>query len=336
MFARAARCRVAGVGALGTSHRASVVRRRVPPCVGKRSSSSGGARFAGTRRVVLRVVAAPYALLSLVPMTSSALAAYHAASGRADEARGCAFFAVTGFLSLPLSVVMFAAAPFTLLCDADRRRLPDLVQKAWGRATTRCFYETRVDGLEKLAALERDSDGRRAAVYVSNHCSWLDIYALFEIDALPLKIVAKKEIFLIPLCGWVMYLIGHIPLDRKKGGKGVLNQCADLIDRDCPVFFFPEGTRSRDGALQPFKPGAFVLAARKDVPVVPITILGTAKLMPPGNEFWQGGKLTKEEEGVRIIIHDPIYPSRDAPDVVGDLSERTRRAIAAGLPPDLP
>ena len=232
------------------------------------------------RTYAFRAAAAPYALLGLVPITSSTLAAYHLAGGREDEARGCAFFAATGFLSLPLSLVMFAAAPFTLLFDGDRRRAPDWVQKAWGRLTTRCFYETTVEGAEKLAALEG-----AGAVFVSNHCSWLDIYALFELDALPLKIVAKREIFYIPLCGWVMYLIGHIPLDRSKGGAGVLARCGELLDRDQPVFFFPEGTRSADGRLQAFKPGAFVLAARKDVPVVPITILGTAALMPPGNEF---------------------------------------------------
>ena len=278
------------------------------------------------RTYAFRAAAAPYALLGLVPITSSTLAAYHLAGGREDEARGCAFFAATGFLSLPLSLVMFAAAPLTLLFDGDRRRAPDWVQKAWGRLTTRCFYETTVEGAEKLAALEG-----AGAVFVSNHCSWLDIYALFELDALPLKIVAKREIFYIPLCGWVMHLIGHIPLDRSKGGAGVLARCGELLDRDQPVFFFPEGTRSADGRLQAFKPGAFVLAARKDVPVVPITILGTAALMPPGNEFWQGGRLTKAG-GVTVVVHDPVYPDRAAQDVVLDLSSRARAAIAGGLP----
>ena len=146
--------------------------------------------------------------------------------------------------------------------------------------------------------------------------------------------LAKKEIMLIPLCGWVMFLIGHIPFDRKKGGRELLERCADMLDREQSVFFFPEGTRSRDGQLRDFKAGAFVLAARKQVPVVPITILGTRDLMPPGNEFWEGGSLGTGD--VHIIIHDPISPSpQDAAgsrDVVQELSDQVRDAIAAPLP----
>lgn len=221
---------------------------------------------------------------------------------------------------------MFLSAPYTLLFDAEKRTIPDWVQRSWGKCTTSCFFETKVENAAVFDAL----DDRRA-VYVSNHASWLDIYALFWVDPLALKIVAKKEIFLIPLCGWVMYIIGHIPFDRKKGGgSAVLKTCETMLDRDCPVFFFPEGTRSKDGTLGPFKPGAFVLARRKNVPVVPITILNTAHLMPPGNEFWKGGFLRKGD--VTVIIHDPIYPSTDHNvDAIQDLADRTRAAIAAPL-----
>mmetsp|Transcript_25854 Transcript_25854/g.77630 ORF Transcript_25854/g.77630 Transcript_25854/m.77630 type:complete len:320 (-) Transcript_25854:66-1025(-) len=271
-----------------------------------------------------RAVAAPYALLACIPLTSSALAAYHLARGDADQARGCSFFAVTGFLSLPFSVPMFLTAPYTLLCDPFHRRWPDWVQRNWGKATTALFFDTKVRGLEKL-------EGVGPAVFVSNHASWLDIYALFWVDPLALRIVAKKEIMRIPLCGWVMHIIGHIPYDRQQKGAGVLKACGELLEHGVSVFFFPEGTRGR-GALLPFKPGAFVLAARRDVPVVPISIVNTGYLMPPGNEFWEGGKLRTGRD-VLVIVHDPIYPDRGAPDVVKDLETRARRAIEAGLPP---
>lgn len=109
----------------------------------------------------------------------------------------------------------------------------------------------------------------------------------------------------------------------------VLKTCADMLDRQCPIFFFPEGTRSRDGALQGFKPGAFVLALRKNIPVVPITIFNTAHLMPPGNEFWNGGLLRRGDAGV--IIHRPIYPGCEAGlGAVQDLSDRAKAAIERG------
>jgi 1-acyl-sn-glycerol-3-phosphate acyltransferase len=132
-------------------------------------------------------------------LTSSALAIYHLARGCDDDARGCAFFAATGFLSLPISFVIFLSAPYTLLMDAERRQIPNWVQKTWGKGTTRCFFQARVEGLGHLSGLKG-----KAAVYISNHTSWLDIYTLFWVDPLALKIVARNEIFFIPLCGWVM------------------------------------------------------------------------------------------------------------------------------------
>lgn len=295
-------------------------------------------RRSGWKKYLWRAIWVPYAILTGIPVTSSALGAYYYLRGDGERARGCAFFAVTGFLSLPLSVPMFLAAPYILIADRDKRTFADMIQKTWGRTTTRLFFETKVEGLERISHLEG-----KGAVYVSNHQSWLDIYALFWVDPLALKIVSKKEIMMIPLCGWLMYLIGHIPFDRRKGGRDLLRQCEDMLDGDAPVFFFPEGTRSRDGKLGKFKAGAFVLATRKQVPVVPITILGTRRLMPPGNEFWEGGSLSADGN-VRVIVHDPIYPkqiSREqmegwssgvlATDAVQRLSDEVFEAIAGPL-----
>lgn len=127
-------------------------------------------------------------------------AAYHAVQGDADAARGCLFFSWTGMLALPASIPLFLATPYTLLWDDTQRRLPDKIAKAWGRSTTTLFFETRVEG---LAAAEAQLQGR-PAVFVANHQSWLDVYALFWLDwERALKIVSKAEIFRIPLCGWV-------------------------------------------------------------------------------------------------------------------------------------
>ena len=180
-------------------------------------SSAAGAALRPKRRWprnLWRAVWVPYAILTCIPITSTVLGAYYYMRGDKKRARGCAFFAATGFLSLPLSVPMFVAAPYILIADRDKRTVADKIQKIWGRTTTQLFFETKVEGLERIKHL----DGK-AAIYVSNHQSWLDIYALFWVDPLPLKIVSKKEIMMIPLCGWLMHLIGHIPFDRKGGAN---------------------------------------------------------------------------------------------------------------------
>jgi 1-acyl-sn-glycerol-3-phosphate acyltransferase len=253
------------------------------------------------RKYAWRALWVPYATLSLIPISFSTVAAYKWCVGDREGFRGTAFYALTGWLCLPLSLPVLFGAPFVLAFDPDQRTLMDRIQKLWGRSTTRPFFHTNVVGAGVLEDLG-------PAVYVSNHQSWLDIYALFWIDALQLKIVAKKEIMMIPVIGWVMSVIGHIPFDRKTGGKKLLEDCGYMLEKGTDVFFFPEGTRTKDGKLQDFKLGAFVLAERHQVPVVPITILNTGEMMPRGKEFW-GTPMLREGE-VTIIIHPPVMPTK--------------------------
>ena len=90
----------------------------------------------------------------MIPITSSALSAYHGlVRGDEDASRGCAFFAVTGFLSIPLSIPMLLSWPYTLLCDEEQRVGPDWVQRFWGTTTTNQFFATTIEGGEKLKAV---------------------------------------------------------------------------------------------------------------------------------------------------------------------------------------
>ena len=295
-----------------------------PPRAHRRALSTAAPQ---TKNVALRLALAPYAALSFFPLASGAAALYHSINGDEDASRGCAFFSWTGWLSLPATLPMFlVAAPYTLLCDPYERSLPDKVAKAWGRCTTAPFFSTHVEGLE---ACEKQLNGR-PAVFVANHQSWLDIYASFWLDwDRALKIVSKASIFRIPLCGWVMSLIGHVPYDRSKGGGHVVGACTDLVERGVSVFFFPEGTRSKDGRLKPFKPGAFVVAARAGCAVVPVTIKNTGYLMPVGDEFYAGGRLRRGD--VTMVVHAPLYADPSVKDPVADLQERAREAIASRL-----
>ena len=279
------------------------------------SKSSKAKTTTKFKKYLWRTFWIPYAVLSLIPISFTSLATYKWLSGDREGFRGTAFYALTGWLCLPLSLGVLFGAPFVLAFDSDQRAFMDGIQKLWGRSTTRLFFDTIVEGESKLKDLG-------PAVYVSNHQSWLDIYVLFWIDALRLKIVAKKEIMMIPVIGWVMSVIGHIPFDRKTGGSKLLENCGNILEKGADVFLFPEGTRTRDGNLQTFKKGAFILAERHQVPVVPITILNTGEMMPRGNEFW--GTPLLRDGTVRIIIHSPVMPTKK--EIDGD-GNRTRKTV---------
>nr|GMC58388.1 1-acyl-sn-glycerol-3-phosphate acyltransferase 1, chloroplastic [Ipomoea batatas] len=200
-------------------------------------------------------------------------------------------------LSLPffLFVLMLAAHPFVLCFDRYRRKIHHLVAMVWATLTVSPFYKIEVKGLENLPPDDTP------AVFVSNHQSFLDIYTLLTLGR-SFKFISKTAIFLFPIIGWAMYLMGTIPLRRMdtRSQLDCLKRCMDLVTKGASVFFFPEGTRSKDGKLGVFKKGAFSIAAKTGVPVVPITLLGTGKIMPAGME----GRLNCGS--VKVVIHQPI------------------------------
>ena len=170
-----------------------------------------------------------------------------------------------------------------------------------GKNNNQIFLQTHVIGIKECIEIEWWS-----AVYISNHQSWLDAYALFWIDDAELKIVLKRELMLIPVVGWALKAIGHIPFNRsnKESGSNAIKHCSKLLDNNTSVFLFPEGTRSKDGKLRKFKIGAFKIAVDNKTPIVPITIHGTGKMMPPGDELSLG------TDDIIVHIHEPIFPDQ--------------------------
>ncbi|KAL8153491.1 hypothetical protein V2J09_011251 [Rumex salicifolius] len=160
-----------------------------------------------------------------------------------------------------------------------------------------------------------------AAVYVSNHQSFLDIYTLMTLGR-SFKFISKTSVFLYPIIGWAMFLIGVIPLKRMdtRSQLECLKRCMDLIKGGASVFFFPEGTRSKDGKLGIFKKGAFSVAAKSRVPVVPITLHGTGNIMPAGKEH------LVNSGSVKVVIHRPL----ESKDPV-ELCNEARKVIARSL-----
>jgi 1-acyl-sn-glycerol-3-phosphate acyltransferase len=139
-------------------------------------------------------------------------------------------------------------------------------------------------------------------VYVSNHQSMVDILAIFA-TRLPFKWVSKVENFYAPFLGWNMVLNRYVPLKRRHLPSIVrmVRRCNAVLRGGESLFVFPEGTRSDDGELGPFFRGAFRLAVRNRVPIVPMVLAGTRDVLPKG-------RLRVVPRHVRVRILAPVDP----------------------------
>jgi 1-acyl-sn-glycerol-3-phosphate acyltransferase len=180
------------------------------------------------------------------------------------------------------------------------------------------FWRIRIEG--------RWPAGRQAYVVVANHQSFLDIFLLSNLPR-EMKWVAKRSLFKIPWVGWCFTMSGDIPVDRgdPASAAAVMARARRYLSRGMSVMMFPEGTRSRDGKLLPFKVGAFKLAVDAGVPVLPIAITGTAQGMPKGSPWVRPSEL-------RVRILDPV-PVGGGPgaEAVERLRSEVRRRIASAL-----
>lgn len=151
-----------------------------------------------------------------------------------------------------------------------------------------------IKGLEHLA--------NPPYVFMCNHQSALDIYTLLACLPLSFKWIAKRQLFKIPFIGWAMTRTGYISIDREKPREALkaMEEAARKIRAGMNIIIFPEGTRSFDGNLLPFKKGGFTLALRAMVPIVPIGVYGTSQLQPKGNF------IPKKKGVIYINIGEPI------------------------------
>lgn len=181
------------------------------------------------------------------------------------------FIAVSSALLYPVAFVIWALTPF----DA-RRVVLHRFTCFWASLYTwiNPAWRIYVEGREKI---HRNT----AYVMVANHQSLLDILVLFRLFV-HFKWVSKAENFRVPFIGWNMLLNGYIKLRRgsRESIARMMRACERALGKGSSVMIFPEGTRSPDGSLQHFKHGAFTLAQRAQVPVLPIIVSGTAEALP--------------------------------------------------------
>ena len=129
-------------------------------------------------------------------------------------------------------------------------------------------------------------DRKKAYVMACNHQSMLDIPVIYR-SFLHFKWVSKASLFKVPFIGWNLWLNRHIKLERSsmKSQRNMLRKCAEHIQNGSSIMIFPEGTRSRNGELRPFKEGAFLIAMQQKTDIVPMVIDGSYKAFPEKGLF---------------------------------------------------
>jgi len=177
----------------------------------------------------------------------------------------------------------------------------------------------KISGREHLRAGE-------PVIYMSNHASNFDILALFAGLPGQFRWLAKEELFRIPLFGLAMRRAGYIPLDRTDRKKALhsMTEAAKRIRDGASVVIFPEGTRSIDGTLHPFKKGGFLIALKAGVPIQPVAISGSFAIMPKSGCRIHGGLIE-----VRILptIATAELTAADSESLLATVQERIGTAL---------
>jgi 1-acyl-sn-glycerol-3-phosphate acyltransferase len=176
-----------------------------------------------------------------------------------------------------------------------------------------------------VTGLDRITPGT-TYVFVSNHQSIYDIPVLFASLPYQLRIIAKASLARFPVLGWHLKRGGHLFVDRRNPDRtGILSRWRALVSEGLSLIIFAEGTRSPDGSVARFKGGSFLLAIEAGLPIVPLSIIGTRKVMPKG-------RLRTEPADVALVVHDPIQPPAIESPTIQDARELADRvhAIVAG------
>jgi 1-acyl-sn-glycerol-3-phosphate acyltransferase len=227
-----------------------------------------------------------------------------------------------------LATVLFIAVATILgsLCglvlrlfDRSGDRVLDLA-RAWSG------WVTSFSGVEIVVENRATLIPDQPYVFMANHASSLDIWAMFVAIPRRLRMIAKKQLARIPLFGWAMWAGRFIFIDRKNAvaARRSIVEAGERIRRGESVLIFPEGTRTRDGSLGPFKKGGFHLAVKAGVPIVPVAIRGSRALMPRKSLLLRSGSIT-------VIIGEPISTQGLRDEERANLNDRVRGVVEAML-----
>lgn len=199
-----------------------------------------------------------------------------------------------------VATVIGAISVMVIAVIDDTSRLIDAVVRWWARVwLLTSGTELEITGGEHVSE-------NSSYVVVANHLSTLDIMACLIAVPLPIRFLAKKELFRIPILAQGMRAIGIIEVDRSGHAAihaSVNRQADELIAKKRSLIIYPEGTRPRNGVMRPFKKGAFTMAIAAGLQVLPVAIHGSYEAARPGRPWFNGGR-------IQVVI-DPPIPTRD-------------------------
>jgi 1-acyl-sn-glycerol-3-phosphate acyltransferase len=231
------------------------------------------------------------------------------------------------FLYRPILLLFFAlntailgGVVFILCCIDPTGNSAHYIGKFWSRMNLLFSgVLVSVDGKEHIKK-------NKSYIIMSNHQSHYDVWSLIAYMPLQLRWVMKLELREVPIFGYCCERMGHIYIDRGHSKKAheSLEIAGEKIRNGSSVVFFPEGTRSPDGKLLPFKKGGFVIALEAKVPILPVTVVG-------GKEVLRKGSLRIMPGRMKIIVHEPVSVEGYSYDTKEELIERIRGIIEKDL-----
>ncbi len=221
-----------------------------------------------------------------------------------------------GFLTVIVGLLVIALGPF------DRKgTCAYILARLWTGAILKISgVSLNVRGLEHL-------DPTRPYILMANHQSYIDIPVLVEaFSRFQLRLIAKKELVWVPVFGWALWASKHIIVDRSGRAQAMasLRRAKEKIAQGVSVVIFPEGTRGRNGGILPLKRGGFVLAVMAQVPIVPVTIVGSGAVLPRGEWRIRRGQ-------IEVVVDEPIRMERYDLKNSGKLSSRVRALMMSHL-----
>jgi len=216
------------------------------------------------------------------------------------------------------ATIVAVASIAVMVVINDSSPLIEKVIRAWSRVWLAASgTKLEVEGAENI-------DPNRSYVVVANHLSTLDIMACLLAVPLPIRFLAKKELFRVPVLAQGMRMVGIIEVDREARGavhSEVNRQSRELIEKGRSLIIYAEGTRPRNGVMKPFKKGAFTMAIRSGLPVLPLSIHGSYEAWPPGTPLVRGGV-------IRVLLDKPVETEGMSTSDTGDLRDQVREVIA--------
>jgi 1-acyl-sn-glycerol-3-phosphate acyltransferase len=224
---------------------------------------------------------------------------------------------ITVVAGVTATIVAVAFIAVMVVID-DSSPLIERIIRGWSRVWLAASgTKLEVEGAENI-------DPKRSYVVVANHLSTLDIMACLLAVPLPIRFLAKKELFRVPVLAQGMRMVGIIEVDREARGavhSEVNRQSRELIEKGRSLIIYAEGTRPRNGVMKPFKKGAFTMAISSGLPVLPLSIHGSFEAWPPGTPLVRGGV-------IKIILDKPVETEGMTTSDTGDLRNEVREVIA--------